>query len=148
MCNVVRCSALNTTVANIQLFVFDVSEQLQSLYGYGQDGVSIVRSDDRGKTWMVTDLVEYTNVSLRFLASRFLSRTMKLLSDDRTMQWPHESMLEQCRLSVDERHTWLDANAEWKFSMGSFCSWTLDTTDQWITRIRLVRILVKRTDLN
>ena len=58
------CSvALNTTVANILLFVYDAGEQIQSLYGYGQDGVSIVRSDDRGQTWLITDLVEYSDVS-------------------------------------------------------------------------------------
>ncbi|CAF2512453.1 unnamed protein product [Rotaria sp. Silwood2] len=55
--------ALNTTVANIQLFVYDTVQQIQSLYGYAQDGVSIVRSDDRGLTWFVTDFAEYLNVT-------------------------------------------------------------------------------------
>ena len=64
------------------------------------------------------------------------------------MQWPDEGVLDQCRLSVDEQRTWLDASAEWKLIMGSFCPWTLDTTVQWIIGIRLVRILVKRTDFN
>jgi hypothetical protein len=54
---------LNTTVANIILFVYDAGEQIQSLYGYGQDGVSMLRSDDRGLTWLVTDLAEYSDVS-------------------------------------------------------------------------------------
>ncbi len=56
--------ALNTTVANINLFVYDTQQQIQSLYGYAQDGVSIVRSDDRGLTWSVTDLAEYSNVRI------------------------------------------------------------------------------------
>lgn len=54
--------ALNTTVGNINRFVFDVTEQIQSLYGYAQDGSTILRSDDRGLTWKVTDTVEYNNV--------------------------------------------------------------------------------------
>ncbi|CAF3632430.1 unnamed protein product [Rotaria sordida] len=56
-------TALNTTVANINLFVYDTVEQIQSLYGYAQDGVSIVRSDDRGLTWFVTDFAEYSNIT-------------------------------------------------------------------------------------
>jgi hypothetical protein len=58
--------ALNTTVANIKLFVYDTNQQTQSLYGYAQDGVSIVRSDDRGLTWSVTNLAEYSNVRINF----------------------------------------------------------------------------------
>jgi hypothetical protein len=58
--------ALNTTVANIKLFVYDANQQTQSLYGYAQDGVSIVRSDDRGLTWSVTDVAEYSNVRINF----------------------------------------------------------------------------------
>lgn len=54
--------ALNTTVANIVLFVYDPDQQIQSLYGYAQDARSIMRSDDRGMTWSVTDLLEYSNV--------------------------------------------------------------------------------------
>jgi hypothetical protein len=57
---------LNTTVANIKLFVYDTNQQTQSLYGYAQDGVSIVRSDDRGLTWSVTNLAEYSNVRINF----------------------------------------------------------------------------------
>ncbi len=44
------------------------SQQTQSLYGYAQDGVSIVRSDDRGLTWSVTDLTEYTNVRIELFS--------------------------------------------------------------------------------
>ncbi len=55
---------MNTTVANIILFVFDSNQDIQSLYGYAQDGVSVVRSDDRGLTWSVTDLLEYSNVRI------------------------------------------------------------------------------------
>jgi len=54
--------ALNTSVANIDWFVFDPSEQLQFLYGYAQDGTSIMRSDDRGLTWSVVDANEYSTV--------------------------------------------------------------------------------------
>lgn len=50
-------------MANIILFAFDSIEQIQSLYGYAQDGVSIIRSDDRGLTWAVTTSLEYTNVN-------------------------------------------------------------------------------------
>jgi len=59
--------ALNTTVANINLFVYDTIQQMQYLYGYAQDGVSIVRSDDRGLTWSVTDFAEYSNVRNRII---------------------------------------------------------------------------------
>jgi hypothetical protein len=55
--------ALNTTIANIILFVFDTVEYTQYLYGYGQDGRTILRSADRGETWLVTNLDEYSNVS-------------------------------------------------------------------------------------
>lgn len=55
--------ALNTSVANIKLFVYDPAEQLQFLYGYSQNGMSIMRSDDRGLTWSVTTSTEYSNVS-------------------------------------------------------------------------------------
>lgn len=58
--------ALNTTVANIKWFVYDPLQQTQALYGYAQDGVSIVRSDDRGLTWFVTNMDEYTNVREKF----------------------------------------------------------------------------------
>jgi len=54
-------------VANINLFVYDTVQQIQSLYGYAQDGVSIVRSDDRGLTWSVTDFAEYSNVRNRII---------------------------------------------------------------------------------
>ncbi|UJR30625.1 hypothetical protein I4U23_018150 [Adineta vaga] len=60
-----KWTALNSTVANINLFVFDTNEQIQSLYGFAQDGVSIIRSDDRGLTWAVTDQTEYTNATSR-----------------------------------------------------------------------------------
>ncbi|CAF2076674.1 unnamed protein product [Rotaria magnacalcarata] len=53
---------LNTTIANIKLFAYDTVEQRQSLYGYAQDGLSIMRSDDRGLTWSVTTFAEYSNM--------------------------------------------------------------------------------------
>ncbi|CAF0916171.1 unnamed protein product [Rotaria sp. Silwood1] len=56
-------TVLNTTVANIKLFVYDTVQQTQYLYGYAQDGVSIVRSDDRGIKWSVTDFAEYSNMT-------------------------------------------------------------------------------------
>ncbi|CAF3743558.1 unnamed protein product [Rotaria socialis] len=54
---------LNTTIANIKLFVYDTVEERQSLYGYAQDGLSIMRSDDRGLTWSVTTFAEYSNMT-------------------------------------------------------------------------------------
>lgn len=51
-------------MANIILFVYDPDQQMQFLYGYAQDCRSIVRSDDRGLTWSVTDQAEYSNVSI------------------------------------------------------------------------------------
>jgi hypothetical protein len=56
-------AALNTTVANIIRFVYNAADEIQSLYGYGQDGKSLMRSDDRGKTWLVTHANEYSTVS-------------------------------------------------------------------------------------
>ncbi|CAF4036975.1 unnamed protein product [Adineta steineri] len=61
-------TALNTTVANINLFVYDSNQQIQSLYGSAQDGVSIVRSDDRGLTWLITDNTEYSNMTAQCTA--------------------------------------------------------------------------------
>ena len=55
--------ALNTSVANIVLFAYDPIEQIQYLYGYGQDGRSIMRSIDRGQTWFVTSPSEFTMVN-------------------------------------------------------------------------------------
>lgn len=67
-------SALNTTIANIILFAYDPEQQIQSLYGYAQDGVSIMRSDDRGLTWVVTNFIEYSNVWRKWLSSEVLHK--------------------------------------------------------------------------
>ncbi len=86
---------MNTTVANVQLFVFDSNQQTQSLYGYGQDGVSIVRSDDRGLTWSVTDLIEYTNVRKELFDSIICNKKKTLffsLEDDCTVYSKFESL--------------------------------------------------------
>lgn len=62
-------------MANIVLFVYDPDQQIQSLYGYAQDGHSIVRSDDRGFTWSATDLIEYSNVrSTSFHSDNFTTK--------------------------------------------------------------------------
>jgi hypothetical protein len=66
---------LNATVANIILFVYDANQQMQSLYGFAQDGASIVRSDDRGLTWSVTDSGEYSNVRIEFFNEIILKKT-------------------------------------------------------------------------
>ena len=71
--------ALNTTAANIILFSYDPNEQIQSLYSYGQDRTSILRSDDRGQTWVVTDQVEYSDVSRVALVESLLQSPLLVL---------------------------------------------------------------------
>ena len=84
--------ALNTSIANIKLFVYDTVQQTQSLYGYAQDGLSIMRSDDRGLTWSVTDLVEYSNVRIELFSSIILRKNKYVFLDDSTMYCKFKSM--------------------------------------------------------
>jgi len=83
---------LNTTVANIILFVFDSNQDIQSLYGYAQDGVSVVRSDDRGLTWSVTDLLEYSNVRIELFNFIICHKKSLCFEDDCTMYCKFKSM--------------------------------------------------------
>ncbi len=83
---------MNTSIANIKLFVYDANQQIQSLYGYAQDGLSIMRSDDRGLTWSVTDLAEYSNVRIELFSSMIRRKNKYVFLDDSTMYCKFKSM--------------------------------------------------------